>query len=56
MMARLTICRKSCRLGTPRESRDEVEMTVVIPMIKRNVGKTMSVGVQPFHRECSSGQ
>ena len=48
---RLTICRNSVRFGVPRESLDDNEMTVVIPMMNRNVGKTISVGVQPFQAE-----
>src|ERR1700735_4054796 len=40
----------------PRLKRDSSEMTVVTPTRKRKVGKTRSVGVQPFHAECSKGQ
>ena len=42
-------------VASPRCRRDSVENTIVTPTRNRNVGNTMSVGVQPFQSECSNG-
>ena len=38
-----------------RKSNLRSEINVEIPMMNMKKGKTRSVGVRPFHDECSSG-
>src|SRR5450631_3038491 len=40
----------------PFASRERNEKMMAAPIRKRNVGNTISVGVQPFHCACFSGQ
>src|ERR1700723_2192137 len=52
LMARRTVWAKSEARVTPRARRDSVEKTIDAPTRKRKVGKTRSVGVNPFHSAC----
>src|SRR5437763_15222359 len=54
--ARLRAWRRRVRFEWPREVRDANENTMETPTMKTKKGNTKSVGVQPFHFACSSGQ
>ena len=53
---RFTACSSKVFLASPRPVRAAKENTSDTPTIKRKNGKIRSVGVQPFHAACSSGQ
>lgn len=55
-MNRRKVCSARLLFETPRLSRESNENTSEVPITNRNVGKTRSVGVQPFQSECLSGQ
>src|SRR5579884_578813 len=53
---RFNTCRRRCLRVCPRAVRELNEKTIETPTMNRKKGKMRSVGVQPFHFACSSGQ